>query len=589
MRRKGIFTLLTATCMVLAFAAMSFAANQVFLKTTVPNIPKSTCYQAGSTTMEMDNGTTIREGDVIQFTLNNKVTACKNLNLFLVLGSGDISTSNGSLSADATLPVSASDAANVLDYSVALGAAENRMGFVVRATDADTPAGQIITMTLRQIDADGVLVGLNTNRLVTFDTSAATTPDDDKLVIKLFDNKTTAGAWFKLDADGDYDAAIVTGDNVLCIDTLTQDFPDEYVQETPDSIPSNPAERLNFSGDYRIAHILAEQAYSLFACKNATPGHIVLGKTDQDTDSCVSFDFETTAGYCTDHKASRFVLKASQPFEVTDYIVKMEILVNGIPGANGVYWSSVAPSFGHFATTTTTGGACASDASIGPFADQDYFLANGDDATPVAINPGCAGVDDDAKAVTIVTDPTALFVFGDSYLYINFPPFNYNLAEVHSGDAVSVKVTISKSTCGVVTTQTIPIGVFGCVVTPPTLGSTLRFPYFTSLSADAFWNGIAIINTSSAGGTAKLTAHEKDGTVCESPVITVAAGSMFVDLLENISWNKTSGSGVCSGANNQSWISVLSTDFNGMDGFGMIANEVSGESMGYLPRKPEGQ
>ena len=86
MRRKGIFTILAAVFMVLAFSAMAFAANQVFLKTTVPNIPKSTCWQAGTDTMEFDHLSNMAEGDVIEFTLNNNVTVCKAINMFVTFG-----------------------------------------------------------------------------------------------------------------------------------------------------------------------------------------------------------------------------------------------------------------------------------------------------------------------------------------------------------------------------------------------------------------------------------------------------------------------------------------------------------------------
>ena len=94
-------------------------------------------------------------------------------------------------------------------------------------------------------------------------------------------------------------------------------------------------------------------------------------------------------------------------------------------------------------------------------------------------------------------------------------------------------------------------------------------------------HGIAIINTSLLPGTATLTAHEKDGSTGTFSVAVPAQG-MYVNLLESITWVGTGLGGT------QCYITV-SSDFAGMDGFGMIANENTGESMGYLPRKPEGQ
>jgi hypothetical protein len=570
--------------MVLAFTAVTFAANNVRLTTTVPNIPKSTCYQAGTDTMEFDGGSKLRDGDVIQFTLNNKTTVCKDINMFLSLGTGV-------LIADPSFAVSASNAADTLTFVNPLGA--NDIGFVVRATNSDTAGGQIITLTLRQrIIATGALVAVDTTQIVTFNAVGAPT---DRLIIKLFDGKTTATQWFKPDTTGNYiynsataaPNAFTSADNALCIDTLTQDFPDEYVQNTPDSIVFNPFDKLSFSGDYRIAHILPAQSYTLLTCKGAVAGQILLGASAQTGGSCTNFDFESAStGYCTTgtnlHKPSRFVLQASQPFELTTYTIKMEILVNGNAGEHGVYWSSTAPTFGHFASTSSTDGACASDANTGTFTGViSYLRGDGStSATPVGpISGNCAGVAAGAKAVTINTTANSLFVLGDSFLYVNFPPFNYNQAEVSSGDVVSVRVTLSKSTCGVVQTITIPIGTFGCIIAPPVVSNSLLFPYFSSLSAGTgvgdFWNGIAVINTSSTAGTANFTAQERDGSVGTFSVAIPAKG-MYVNLLELIPWV---GTGL---GNSQCYITVT-TDF-AADGFGMIAKETTGESMGYLPR-----
>lgn len=567
MRRKGIFTILTAVLMVLAFAGLSFAANQVTLKTTVPNIPKSECYQAGNDTMEFDDLTQIREGDVIQFTLNNKVTVCKSLNMWLRI-SNDGPGAAQTLDTTADAPVSTTGG-TVSDPLTGM------WGFLIQATNADTVAGQIITATLQRRLADGSLVA-SAGTIMTFNGTLAT----DKLIVKLFDGKIagTESAFLKPLAATPtlYDTAIVTSDNALCIDTLTQNFPDEYVQNTPDSLPVNVAQRLTFSGDYRIAHILSELVYSLYTCKGYAPGFIRLGSSGQSSSSCTAFDFETAGGnngYCTGYTGNKFILQASQPYELTQYTLRMEILVNGLTGEHGVYWSNTAPVFGHYATSTD---ACAG-LGTAAFAGQSYLRGDGSTtAVPVApVVANCSGVAAGAKAVRIDTTATNLFALNDSFLYVNFPEFNYNLSEVQSGDVVSVRVTVSKSTCGVVGTFTIPIGTFGCPVSASS--GKLLFTYFTDLTAGDFWNGIAIINNTSAGGTASLTAYQKDGAV-GTATVSVPAKGMYVNLLESITW---SGSGL---GGQQCYITVT-TDYGSPDGFGMIAKETTGESMGYLPRQ----
>jgi len=100
------------------------------------------------------------------------------------------------------------------------------------------------------------------------------------------------------------------------------------------------------------------------------------------------------------------------------------------------------------------------------------------------VSGNCAGVSAGAKATTIKTGPQSLFVIGDSYLFLLFPPFNYNLAEVNAGDVVSVRVTLSKSTCGVVKVIDIPIGTLGCVLKP--VGATTGrciLPFVPSLAS----------------------------------------------------------------------------------------------------------
>ena len=87
--KKRFFPVIIALCAVLAFSgAVYAAANRVELGTNVPNIPKSLCYQAGSISMEFSADTILRAGDVIQFTLNNGVVVCKDIDFYLRLHDG---------------------------------------------------------------------------------------------------------------------------------------------------------------------------------------------------------------------------------------------------------------------------------------------------------------------------------------------------------------------------------------------------------------------------------------------------------------------------------------------------------------------
>jgi len=442
MKRKGIFTILAAVFMVLAFSAMAFAANQVFLKTTVPNIPKSTCYQAGTDTMEFDHLSNMAEGDYIEFTLNNKVTVCKAINMFLTFGP----QAGTPLDTTGDLPVSTTGG------TITPAGTGQQWGFLIRADFGS----QIIRLTLRQrITATGVLTAVNTANIMTF----TGVDNTSKLVVKLFDGKignASSGFWKQAATPvaNTYDTVIVASDNALCIDTLTQDYQGEYVQNTPNSIPVNTAQKLNFSGDYTIAHIMAAQTFNLVTCKGTVCGNIVLGSTTQSGGTCTSFDYETIGngsnGYCNNHTAAsgylpKFIIQTNQAFQQVPYVVTAEILVNGVAGEHGVYWTNTPPSYRTSDSTT-----CQSTAGFSSFAGLTYYRGDGlTTATPEV--PGannCAAVSASEKAVKFVTTAGALFGVDQFFFELNLPPFIYNLAEVNAGDVVSVRVTLSKATCG---------------------------------------------------------------------------------------------------------------------------------------------
>jgi len=569
MKRKSIFTLLTAAFMVLAFSTMALAANQVFVKTTVPNIPKSTCYQAGTDTFEFDSLTTIAEGDTITITLNNNVTVCKALDMFVTVG-----TQPGVLDLTGLLPVSTTSGA------VNAAAAGSQWGFLVQA-----PAGsQIITLTLRQVTTvGGALNALTPANRMTFTGTALT----DKLVLKLFDDKigvfATSGIQ-KRTAAGVYNTALIAGDNTLCIDTLTQNFLGEYVLNTPNSVPGLPGDKLNFSGDYTIAHIMAAQTFNLVTCKGAQCGNIVLGASGQAS-TCVAFDYETLGtglnGYCTTHTASagflpKFIIQSSQAFDAVPYTVTAEILVNGVAGEHGVYWSNTAPLYNNSPTTQ-----CGAAVAAKPLGAISYLRGDGV-TVPVPVAPiaaNCAGVAAAAKAVKWTTAAGALFTAGTDYFFeLNLPPFNYNLAEVNAGDVVTVRVTLAKATCGSITMD-LCMGTFGC---PPAAATTssILCPYVTSLaSGDSFWNGLALTNTATQDVTVTLTAQKGDGTTATATQ-AIPAKSTVAKLVSAFTWTGTTPVGIPAyiSATAAGATSIPGTSLNG---FVMMADGVH-NSMGYL-------
>jgi hypothetical protein len=193
----------------------------------------------------------------------------------------------------------------------------------------------------------------------------------------------------------------------------------------------------------------------------------------------------------------------------------------------------------------------------------------------------------------IVTDPDAGYTITAydqltklSYWLIDIPPIRISSSVLHNCEVISVKIeTLDQSSGGIcrdcnATCECI-IDVAKVCCETPTMGSCL-FPYFASLTeptaTQPWWNGIAIVNTGSTAGTATLTAHQQDGATGTYTTPSIPAGSIFVRTLDSIAFE---GSGL---GDLPVWINVVTT-FSLMDGFALMADSDTGESMGYLCRK----
>lgn len=586
MRRKGIFTLFITVFSIVAFAGMAFAAQNVVLKTTVPDIPKSVCYQAGTTTWELDNNTVLTNGDVIKFSLNNNVTICKSFNFYLRLHDGTAAVCPTFIASLAGDPVTATDPGAALD-TLNLGVVGFGAGLDYGLLVRGVAGAQTFTMTVVERDAGG-LVNTATAFTLTFIADAGN--PTNVMTVKFFDEKFGAPYFWKDNPATtpavDYLTATIAEDNAICIDTLTQDYMGEYVETTPDSLPAPAGIPLAFSGDYRIAHIVAIERTELSECKGAQVGHIRIGDSvTQALDTCDTFDFEVAGtglpgnGYCTDHNGlNRLIIHSMDaPFVLDNYELRLEILVNGLTGDRGVYFSTTDPLTVGDPTLT---GACAALPGAAAIGAKTMFLADGVTGSAGAA-PGAdctIAAADRAVILTTAGDPMNL-VAGDDYMLINLPPLNYNLADIDEGDVVTIRVTLNRLPCGMIGPFDITIGTFGCDAIA--VANTLLYPYFTNFDSTVWWNGIAIDNLGAIAGTATLYLFEKDGDIGQA-VVAVDPQSQYVDLLANITWTVAvaGGSGVIGDVTGYI---IACTDFTA-DGFAMIANDGTGESMGYLPR-----
>lgn len=623
--RKGTLRLLIALAAVLAFAGTAFGAGQVTLKTTVPNIPKSTCYQAGAITMEMDHNTSMREGDIIQFTTQNRTSICKDIHFFLRLVEGG--TNNFNPGQDTSLPISTTDPNNQIDITGIDPAMD--YGWLVRGRVGQ----QIITMTFgRRVKATGEFRAITDPTAANYDAGSIFTYNaalgnisTDRLIVRLFDEKdSTVGPIFQdpfLDGLGfffkddpatqgiDYtiiaDATTLRGaanenpnvefiwsDNTLCIDTLTQDYQGEFVEATPDSRPTDWAgtvtrNALSFSGDYRIAKILAAQEFALAECKGAVTGNILDAAVGQTAVTCRNFEYETASGYCAgSHTGNKLIVESlNGPFpEGAEYRVTLDILVNGQGGDRGVYFTSVGGvQVKGYDTLAEACGGAGLTAIAG-----NYFRADGVAATPSAGN--ICTVPNVNRAVQFQSQLSRLTLneaapFNNRFLYIDMPQFIYDNSLIQDGDVVSVRVSLSQLPCGFAFQETATIGTFGCGAAPTAMNALL-FPFFTSADSAAYDAAFVVTNLGNAEGDVTLYWYEADGDAFRATVPTPVGprsiwnSGVLRTLPERLTWTQTAGSGTPGDA--PTYL-VACTEFPS-DGFGFIFNGPEGNSLGYIPR-----
>lgn len=348
------------------------------------------------------------------------------------------------------------------------------------------------------------------------------------------------------------------------------------------------------------------------SCKGGTDVGILECTTGQGA-TCQGpiFNYQTRAGYADESTVTlgtgsyRAIfnvcncLNSATTFVATHRIgIRMTILVNGVAGDNlGAYWAdpnALTLSFGMYAQPADTCAVGAYASVTRSFGLGAYYKADGVTAATPTAGTACAVPSgnrpvvyttnlDQGYTITVADEVAKL-----SRWWIILPNMRIDPTVLKNGETISVKIeTLDQATGGIcalcVATCECTIEVAkACGAVGPALLNKCLFPYFTSTTAaDAtqpFWNGIAIVNTGSTAGTATLTVYQKDGATGTFTTPEIAAHSMYVAALENIGFDGTGLGGA------PLYIKAQST-FSGIDGFAMIANTETGESMGYLCRR----
>lgn len=580
---KKTFVVFSAILAVFAMVSVSHATStSTVTVTSNPIQQNSACDKAGGLTITWGPNSVLTAGDQITGDLPLGVTLCKNINFEISAGGNALNTAGNRFVAGTTAAPTntvpgggfelVGDAVNTVTtgaaglYFQVVGVAGSQRVTIYVLGDAGT------SITVGAVNTDAAILRILGQGLT-----------------NIYTPETVSGATV-------YDVAGTVADNTLCINVTG--YTGQTVNMSLNSTPSQPYTFIPSNPE--VAHIITPELISLYNCKGDNPGRIAIGSTSATqsgtSDSCIAFDNENGAGYCTSgsslHYNNKLVIhNSSGSFTPGDYTVTLQILVNGQAGDHGVYFTNQAVGYEAFSSGTdvcsasTTAGA---PNAVGTQANYTYLNASGATLVNTDIgaprNDDCSTISATARAVTLTTDTSSLgLTSGMNYVWIDMPAFNYDPSMVNAGDVVTVKVTLTLPPCTSVFTGTFNVGTFGCVVTPPSY--TLLFPYFTPMNgSEGFWNGIAIINKGTTSGTITFTVYEQDGDVGTYTVPTPVAGnSMYRTLLSNILSGMTvsgTGSGVL--GDSPCYI-VVTTTFNA-DGFGMIADPANGTSMGYLPR-----
>jgi len=342
------------------------------------------------------------------------------------------------------------------------------------------------------------------------------------------------------------------------------------------------------------------------------PDDLVQGQTG----NCTYFDYDANAGQGYGYVGNRMVgadhtnCRAIFPIcdcEETATIftqghtigVRMTIMVNGAYGQKWAYWSAPADAnieFGKHASKTL---ACNNPDYTSNFGPGTFWKTDSTGASTTQVNTLAGGtvceIPAANQATLLVTNVTSGYTITAadetnklSYWKIDVPPIRIDPTVLHNCEIISVKIELLDQSTGGICADC--VAVCECVIDVakvccPSTGGTASclYPYFSSTTeandAQPFWNGIVVVNTSAVAGTATLTVYQQDGKVGTYTTPSIAAHSLYVQALENISF---SGSGL---GDKPIYINV-STTFPSMDGFAIIANTATGESMGYLCRKP---
>lgn len=577
--KKKLYAAAISTAVAASFltAGSAMATDKITPTITAAQIAlASTCGKTGNFTFTFDAGTVINAGDKFEMALplsaSQAVTLCKGLDTFINSdGTIEIDSTTGNISATNWLAALAATPALGPVYGD--GVVTGDIAFRITGSED----GQVVT-----------LEAVGTGNIAVDDIVGDETVSIDFLN-ELNYATLTNSLWVVGAVDEDsinYTAQASNSTSAMCID----------VSQWNESVVTISLDASDTKYSYsdtgpRIASIGGDNSYALRQCgpkdPKASVGTInIPEETQGGGDICGLFSNETGLDpYCDTpvHENNQFIIEAANGWAADNYTIEMTILVNGESGDHGVYFSDAAAAVDAMvyadACDLTQGGTTLNSTA------NTLYLASGEETA--ILSDKCDSLEDENKAVKLVIEDAVIAPAqaGDEGLYVPVPQLIFN--GVTAGDVVTVEVKVNKAPCTDVITETWGIGSFVDSCSVVAGEETITYPYFVVPGEGGWWNGLAVTNYSMEAGMLKLMIYEEDGDQGTAEV-EIGANSMFVDTLYSMITTKelftqTAGEGTL--GDSRSYVTVKASGLD-IDGFGMISNSPTGQSMGYLTKDP---
>jgi hypothetical protein len=595
---KRLIAVIAALFMVVGFASMAMAAQQVEVKTNSEGVTGAVgaCEKAGNITFIFDAGTVIRDGDWFTADLPLGVTLCASFD-FVVTGNGAPAPGGGGFNGVIPAPGDGLTLENKIWAINDLGALAGAQNVTVAGTPMFFRVrGNAGANRLRidVYDSDDVATGNGVLSAVNYDgTSTFTVGSDTSFQLKLFDGfdgNAVAGRYGwnnrpdsasgltngtygdNTNPANDWLQAFNDTDNSYCINVDT----DVYLGSTVNvSINSGGFSGNNFltfnPSNPQVAHLISATSITLEACKGELWDYVPFEGGQSAT---CAFTYNTGLNYCNTDGwvGNEFILQNNTgTFYNNGDNYRMRLIISG----SGAYWGGAGGNIdGYEPDQDPCDGGLSTNVSTG------WTETTEGGAAWTGYRSSACGTFDAGEEVTVLTANVFTGIQDFNRLVVAIPPVVYDRDQFVAGDEVTATIELWRLPCGLIFTAERKIAEFVDTCAAAVPNTTLYYPFTVALDgSQGFWFGFSIGNPSALAGTADIMFYEADGDAGTFTTPSIAAGGILVyggaDLLSNLTPDAANPGTL---GDTYGHIVVI-TNFGSAGGFGMTGN--GDDSTGY--------